>query len=190
MVSAFKLARLLLLCAAALPLVACEEDFGLDDWTAIEDTTTLYSLSREDLIGKPSAYDFINHFLVNVESPGATGAWDVALRHEGGQLALVPAGAFEGQTSRAGLALITGQTFESLREAPGDTSRYTSAPVLVQPGQIYVVRTRRAQCQFSNAVRYGKLKIIDVNAAAGTLTFSSIVNPLCNDRALIPPDDD
>lgn len=186
MLSPFKLARLFLVCLAALPIAACEENLGLDDWTALPDTTVIYSLSRTDLLGRPSAYDFINHVLVRVESPSATGAWDVALRDEGGQLALVPASAFQGQNSRAALAIITGQTFESLKEAPDDTARYSSAPVLVQPGQLLVVRTRRASCGFSNAVRFGKIKIIDVNATAGTVRFESIVNPFCNDRSLEP----
>lgn len=190
MLSAFKLARLLLVGAAALPIVACDDDLGLGEWTDTPDTTTIFSLSREDLIGRPSAYDFINHLLVEVESPGATGNWDVALRHEGSQLALVPAGGFEGQVSRAGLALMTGTTFEELREAPDDTARYTTRPVLIQPGQVYAVRTRRAPCSFSNAVRFGKLKIIDVNPELGTVTFTSIVNPFCNDRDLIPDEDE
>lgn len=190
MLSAFKLARLLVIAAAVLPLVACEDDLGLDEWTATVDTTTLYSLSREDLLGRPSAYDFVNHFLVEVESPGATGNWDVALRHEGNQLVLVPAGAFEGQTSRAGLALITGTTFEELREAPGDTARYLSTPAFVQPGQVYALRTRRATCSFTTAVRFGKMKIIAVDPTAGTVTFASTVNPFCNERLLIPQDPD
>lgn len=190
MLSAFKLARLFLVCLAALPIVACDDEVGLDVWTDTPDTVTIYSLSRTDLIGRPSAYDFINHVVVEVESPTATGNWDVALRHEGGQLALVPASGFQGQNSRAALTTITGQTFEGLKEAPEDTARYSSAPVPVQPGQLLVVRTRRTQCGFSAAVRFGKIKILDVNPAAGTVRFETIVNPFCNDRSLIPEDED
>jgi hypothetical protein len=186
MLSAFKLARIVLACAAVLPIVACDDDLGLDDWSATPDTTTIFSLSRVDLIGRPSAYDFIGHIPVEVESVGATGNWDVALRHEGSQLALVPAGGFEGQTSRAGLALMPNVTFEDLGEAPGDTAAFTREPVMVQEGQVYVVRTRRASCGFTTGVRYGKLKIIAVDPAAGTLRFASLVNPFCNDRNLIP----
>ena len=178
-----------MLCAAAVPIIACDDDLGLDDWSAIPDTVTIFSLSREDLIGMPSAYDFVEHRLREVESPGATGNWDVALRHEANQLVLVPAGGFEGQQSRAGLALIPNTTFEELSEAPGDTAAFTRSPAFVQAGQVYAVRTRRASCGFSVGVRYGKLKIINVDPTDGTLTFESIVNPFCNDRSLIPKED-
>ncbi len=189
MLSSFELARLFLICAAALPLVACDEELGLDDWTATPDTNVIYSLSRPELLGRPSAYDFINHTVLRVETPAATNSWDVALRDEGGQLALVPASGFQGQVSRAGLALITNQTFEELAEAPEDTAAFSSAPAVLQAGQVYAVRTRRAACSFSNSVRYAKIKILDVDVTAGTVRFESILNPFCNDRALIPPED-
>jgi hypothetical protein len=188
MLSPLKLARLFVICAAALPLVACDEELGPDGWTDAPDTTVIYSLSRVELIGQPSAYDFINHVVLRVESPSATNNWDVAVRDEGGQLALVPAGGFQGQVSRAGLARITNQTFEQLAEAPGDTAAFSSAPAIVQPGQVYAVRTRRTACAFSTSVRYGKIRIISVDQAAGTLTFESVVNPFCNDRSLIAPE--
>ncbi|HEY0672363.1 MAG TPA: hypothetical protein VGD27_08860 [Longimicrobiales bacterium] len=189
MLSFFKLARLLPIVILAAGSAACEEDLGLDDWSDTPDTTVIYSLSRPDLLGQPSAYDFINHVVLRVESPNAPGNWDVAVRHEGNALALVPAGGFEGQTSRAGLALITGTTFEELAEAPEDTAAFSDAAVLVQPGQVLAVRTRRAPCAFSNSVRYGKVRIIDVDPVAGTVRFASVVNPFCNDRSLVPPED-
>jgi hypothetical protein len=189
MLSVFKLGRLSLLCALAVSMAACDEDLGLDEWNATPDTVTLYSLSRPEFINQPSAYDFINHIVLRVESPTSTGNWDVALLDQGNGLALVPAGGFEGQTSRAALSIVTGATFEELEEAPEDTTRFSYAAVPVTPGQVLAVRTRRASCAFSNSVRYGKVKIIDVNAAAGTVRFASIVNPFCNDRSLIPPED-
>jgi hypothetical protein len=190
MLSVFKLGRLFILLVVVVSTIACEDDLGLDEWSARPDTVTLYSLSRPDLINQPSAYDFVNHLVVRVESPSATGTWDVALRDEGNGLALVPAGGFQGLSSRAALSVITNRTFEELREAPEDTARFTSGPVVVQAGQVLAVRTRRAGCAFTTSVRYGKIKIIDVNPAAGTVRFAAIVNPFCNDRSLIPPNDD
>ena len=189
MLSVFKLGRLSLLCALAVSMTACDEDLGLDEWNATPDTVTLYSLSRPEFINQPSAFDFINHIGMRVESPTSTGNWDVALLDQGTGLALVPAGGFEGQSSRAALSVITGATFEELEEAPEDTTRFSSNPVALSPGQVLAVRTRRAPCAFSNSVRYGKVKIIDVNATAGTVRFETIVNPFCNDRSLIPPED-
>jgi hypothetical protein len=191
MLSVFKLARLSLVCAAATTLVACEDPFDIDDWTTITDTVQIFSLSRTEHIGEPAAYDFVTRVLRLVESPSAAGQWDVALRDENGQLAFVPAGAFPGQASRAGLAAIPANTtFEQLSEAPPDTGSYTLTPRILQPGQVYVVRTRRASCGFTTGVRFGKIKIISVDQAAGTVRFASVVNPLCNNRDLIPPGED
>jgi hypothetical protein len=189
MLSVFKLGRLLLLTAVVATTAACDDDLGLDEWSATPDTITLYSLSRPDLINQPSAYDFINHVVLRVESPNSTGNWDVALREEGGQLALVPAAGFQGQVSRAALTVIPNLTFEELDEAPEDTARYATTPFIVTPGQVLVVRTRRTACAFSSAVRFGKIKIIDVNQTAGTVRFAAVVNPFCNDRSLVPPND-
>lgn len=189
MLSVFKLGRLFLLSALAASAAACEEDLGLDDWSATPDTVTLYSLSRPELINQPSAYDFINHIVTRVESPTSTGNWDVALLDHSAGLALAPASAFEGQSSRAALSVISNATFEDLQEAPEDTTRFVSTAVAVQPGQVLAVRTRRANCAFTTSVRYGKIKIIDVNVTAGTVRFAAIVNPFCNDRSLIPPND-
>lgn len=189
MLSVFKLERLFVLAALVATTAACDDDLGLDEWSAAPDTVTLYSLSRPELINQPSAYDFINHVVRRVESPSSTGNWDVAVRDEAGQLALVPASGFQGQVSRAGLATITNRTFEELDEAPEDTARYVSMPVPVTPGQVLVVRTRRSPCITGNSVRFGKIKIIEVNPTAGSVRFATIVNPFCNDRELIPPSD-
>ena len=190
MLSVFKLARLFLICGAAVSMVACDDPFELDDWTSTTDTIQIFSISRPELIGRPSAYDFVTRVLVRVESPSASGNWDLALRDENGQLALVPASGFQGQVSRAGLAPITNTTFEELREAPADTGAYSITPRVIQPGQVFAVRTRRAGCGFSTGVRFGKIKIISVDQAAGSVRFASVVNPLCNNRDLIPPADD
>lgn len=189
MLSSFKLGRLALLLSLAVTTTACRDDLGLDDWVAIPDTVTLYSMSRPELLGQPSAYDFINHLVMRVEALSAAGNWDVAVRDSGSSLVLAPAASFTGQTqSRAALAIVN-RSFDELAEAPADTSQFSTAPVLLEPGQVMAVRTRRAPCAFSNSVRYAKLRILEVDAAAGTVKFESITNPFCNDRKLIPPED-
>jgi hypothetical protein len=168
-------------------MVACGDDLGLDDWTALPDTVTIFSLSRPDLLDQPSAYDFVNHSVLRVESPTAAGRWDLAVRHENGALALVTAAGFPGQNSRAAIAPITNTSFDELAEAPADTTRYTAGPVAVQPGQVFAVRTRRADCSISLSVRFAKMQVLEVDAAAGSVKFVAITNPFCNDRELIPP---
>ena len=182
--------RFALILLAVVGLSACEDEFGLQPWDATPQDISLFSLSRSDLLGLPSGYDFVNRRVVEVEQPGAGGNWDVALAGTGTQLQLIPAGAFEGQAaSRVGIAPITGTTYEQLNEAPGDTARYLKGPVNVALGGIYVVRTRRAPCGFGSGVKFGKIKAVAVDAEAGTATFSVVVNPYCNDRSFVPPED-
>ena len=73
MLSVFKLARLSLICAAAVSMVACDDPFDLDEWTATTDTIQVFSLSRAELIGQPAAYDFVTRVLRLVESPSSAG---------------------------------------------------------------------------------------------------------------------
>ncbi len=188
MLSFFKLARLLLIGGLVLSSTACRDETGLDTWSDLPDTTVIFSLSRPELLGQPSAYDMINFLDLRVESPSASGAWDFALRHEGNDLALVPASGFPGQVSRAAFAQ-TNRSFEELTEAPADTTAFSSEPVIISPGMVMAVRTRRAPCAFSNSVRYGKLRVIEVDAAEGFVRFEAVRNPFCNDRSLVPPED-
>lgn len=170
-----------------LPLAACDDGFT-QEWVAVPDTIQLYSLSRPELVGRPSAYDFVNHAPLAVEDLGATGQWDLALVDQGNELALVPASAFAGLVSRAGIATVTSRTLEEVEEAPRDTAAFKITPVPIRLGTIYVVRTRRESCGFGTGVRYAKLEPLQIDLVQGTLKFRTILNPFCNDRALIPPD--
>jgi len=181
--------RFLLLLTIVAGLGACSDNLGPQAWNATPDTITLYSASRIDLLGFPSAYDFVNLNLVRLENPGSTGSWDVALTGgPAGPMQLVPASAFEGQTSRAAVATISGQTFEALTSAPSDSAAFVSQPVTIVTGGVYVVRTRRYACSFSTAVNYAKIKALAVDPAAGTARLELVRNPICNDRSFVPPD--
>jgi len=183
--------RFSLIFLAAVSASACDDELGIQNWDAQPDTIPLFSLSRPDLLGLPSAYDFVNRRQVEVETPGNGGNWDVALGESNGQLQLIPAAAFSGQTaSRARIATITGTPFASLDEAPSDTTLYTAQPVTLTVGGVYVVRTRRSACSlsFSTASFYAKLQALTVNVADGRATFAVVVNPFC-DRSFVPPDE-
>lgn len=181
--------RFSLIVLAAAVFTACDDSLDLGTWDATPDTVALYSLSRPDLLGFPSGYDFANRRVIEVEQPGATDNWDVALAQQDNALQLVPAGAFQGQTSRAGIATITGQPFDAVTEAPSDTARFSAQPVTLQPGGVYVIRTRRVVCGFGTAVHYAKIQAVTVDPADGIATFAVVANPFCNDRSFIPPED-
>lgn len=169
---------------------ACDDDFGLGAWSAVPDTSLIYSASRPDLIRQPSAFDVVNLARVTIEGGGATGNWDFALLERDGGFVLAPERALTGSDSRAGIALSTEMQLASVREAPGDTSAYSRAEVPLNEGAIYILRSRRASCfTFGSGVYYAKLKALEVDAAAGTFLFEVVRNPNCNDRALIPPEE-
>ncbi|HUP89893.1 MAG TPA: hypothetical protein VM100_11095 [Longimicrobiales bacterium] len=179
--------RFLLLILAAVASGACDDALGPQAWDATPDTITLYSASRTDLLGFPSGYDFVNRTPIRVEAAGTVGAWDVVLAGTT-TLQLVPAGAFQGNPSRAGIAVITGATFDALKEAPSDTAAFTQQPVTIANGGVYVVRTRRYACSFSTAVNFAKVKVVALDVAAGSARFAVVRNPYCNDRSFVPPE--
>ena len=174
-------------CLIPVFAAACEDQFT-QEWVARPDTVELFSLSRAELIGRPSAYDFIDGVPLPVETPGVTGRWDVVLVDQGNDLALMPASAFSGLDTRAGIATLGPGTLEAVKEAPRDTAQFKRTAVAIRVGTIYVVRSRRESCGFGSGVRYAKLEALSIDKARGTLRFRTIVNPYCNDRKLIPPD--
>lgn len=180
-----RLSVLLIVTAAALS-AACNDTLGVQPWNDVPDTTTLYTASRIDLMGQPSAYDFANLTPVRVEASGAADNWDVVVTGTG-QLQLTPAGAFEGQTSRAGIATISGTSFADLKDAPSDTAAYSANPVNVTAGGVYVIRSRRVACSFTTDVYYAKVTAVTVDATRGLVTFAFVRNPYCGNRSFVPP---
>lgn len=175
----------------AVVLGACGDSTGPAFWDASPDTLLMYSASVPEYIGLRSALDVIASPVraVPIEASGATGQWDVALVHDGGSLALVAASAFEGISSRAAVAVIEDAAFDDVDRAPSDTAAYSSQPVPLRSNVVYIIRSRRSSCGFTNGFRYAKLKPIDIDHAAGTFRFSIVRNPFCDDRSFVPPED-
>jgi hypothetical protein len=175
-----------LLLAATVPLTGCE---GFQfQWVAIEDSVTLYSLARTEYMAQPGAYDFYSRTPVVVEETyrGDPEIFDMALSEQAGELVLLPAGLFATLDINPGIAMdSSGTTFEELAKAPRD-GYVTDSPVPVRTDVIYTVRTRTDR---SGCSRYGKFQILEADPQ-GVLTFRQIRNNLCNDRELIPPEED
>ena len=135
-----------------------------------------------------AAYDFHNERRIRVEAANATGTWDLALDTRDGQLVLLPPGAL-GITSKAGVAVIPGLDFADVLDAPEDTAAYSKlAPVAVESGTVYVVKTSQSPGIFGTACSYyAKLEPLVIDVEGGTLTFIVETSPVCNSRRLIPP---
>jgi hypothetical protein len=170
--------------------VACDDDFWTIKWEENPDTVLLYSLARPEL-NLLSAFDFISRIPVKIEAPSSTGAWDMVLDTQNGELVLLPPEAVGIQGSSARIAPMGDVDFTEVRRAPSDTTKYIGdAPVPVEIGHVYVVRTRqRAGLYGQRCVYYGKFEPLEKDAAQGTLKFVFDASPVCNSRKLFPPKD-
>ncbi len=174
--------------ALLMGLTACDEDPFVFRWNATPDTVRIYSLARPEP-NLPSGFGFLERSLIRVETPGATGTWDVALDTENGALVLKPPGAL-GITARAGIASLGAVPFDDVDVAPGDTLLYElDDPVVMETGRVYAIRTNRRTGNFgSTCVYYGKLEPLTVDATAGEMEFRYVRSEVCNNRSLVPPD--
>lgn len=179
-----------LLLAAPLLLGACEDPFAAQPWDATPDTLTLYSASRAEYTGLRSALDLWNIATVPIEVQGATGQWDFLLTEEGGQLVLISANVVPNLESRAAIATTDATTLEELTRASGESEDYVRTAVPLRLGAIYVARSRRLSCGFVSGSRYGKMKVTALDAARGIVELAVVRNPYCDDRDLVPPEED
>jgi hypothetical protein len=170
---------------AAVLSAACGDTTGFTEWDPSPDSITLYSASRPELLGQPSAFNVSDLNVLRVEQPGAAGNWDFALTGTN-QLQLTPASAFAGQPSKAALVPITGKTLDQVTEAPSDTSLYSSQSQPIAAGNVFIVRTRKVACSYSTAVHYGKLQVVSVDPVQGIAKLAVVRNPYCDDRSFDP----
>lgn len=173
--------------ALLVGLVACNNNPYQLNWIDTPDTVTLYSLARAEF-NLPSGFGFYRANAVNIETPGATGSWDVALDTRNGELVLLPPGAL-GVSARAAITALPGLTLDDVTKAPSDTLVYDGdSPVPVEQGTVYVVRTNRQAGSFGQTcVYYAKVEPVEIDVPNGTLTFRYVSSPVCNSLDLIPP---
>lgn len=169
-------------------LFGCDDDLFQVKWEVSPDTVLIYSLARPEL-NLLSAFDFVAEVPVPVESPNASGKWDMALDTQDGGLVFLPPGAVGISDSKARIIPMGTATFEELRQAPSDTTLYVgdrAVPVVL--GNTYIIRTRQERGAYGQiCVYYGKFQPLFMDAVAGTLTFMYDVSPVCNSRKLVPP---
>ncbi len=179
----------MLFAASTLGLTACGENIFDQKWTeARVDTTLIYSVARPEL-NLPSGFDFLRRLPVTIQSPGATGSWDLLLDTQAGELVFVLPGSLDITSST--LVLPMPETaFDDVVRAPRDTTLYTrDLPIAIDTGTVYVIRTHRGPDRFGLLCSfYGKFQPLVVDAAYETVQFAYDVNTICDDRALIPTD--
>jgi len=141
----------------------------------------VYDFVSGDLLD-PSAFDVITRTVVRTDQvPG----WDFVY-YEDEQLGpvIVTRGSYiQDEDEQAG-ALVTAFAFDVVTEAPED-GYIIEEPVPISTGDVFIVRSRSDQA-FGNlrCRRYGKFSVDAIDSDLGTLTFSHIVNPNCENRTL------
>ena len=174
---------------SVLCLSGCGENIFEQKWTTARvDTVLIYSLARPEL-NLRSAFNFVDRLALEVQAPDATGAWDLLLDTQDGELVFLPPGAL-GIPSETMFLSLPGMAFDDVTKAPKDTTLYTKdLPLIVKTSSVYVLRTHQGSDRFGLPCRfYGKLQPLEVEVALGTVRFVYDVSRLCDDRGLVPED--
>lgn len=183
--------------AAILTLVACDDDpFAPQSWDPedFKSDAVIYSVSRADLQGRESGFDFLGCGSrptgpVVVDRQDESGCWDLVLVEQAGEFMLKPVGAFTGVASTAAVAVAEETDFEAVTKAPRDTARYNrSEPTPIRLDELYIIRTRQTSNYYGNCVRYAKLNPLELDEEAGSFRFEYVINPNCNYRELAGQD--
>ena len=134
-------------------------------------------------IADPSAFDVITGEPVRTDQ---FSGWDFLFEiAEGDATVLWPRAAIVEQDLDAGLRKAS-VTFEQVREAPEEGyTNLEAVPVAV--GDVFIMRSRRDPA-FGNVRcrRHGKLEVLAIDMAEGTVSFRHLVNPNCEKRTLVP----
>lgn len=147
------------------------------------DTVTLYALRGTDLL-LPSAYDVVGRTVAHTDRlEGFDFAFDIG---DDGTPLLYPAGAL-GLAKDPGILLMT-TTFDSVTTAPL-TGFVVDSVQHLSVGSVFVVKSRPngLNCALAGSLpRYGKFRVMGVDAAKRSITFETVVDANCGYRGLEP----
>jgi hypothetical protein len=168
--------------------VGCDDSTGLNITPVLVSDTVTFAAPAPQTEGMPTAIDITGDGAFGIGGPrhpervSEALAWDLTLRLIGGELFLLPQGAVGITGSRAAITPpIVGQTFEGLREIPGQSTFRTDTAVAIQPGLVFAVRSRDMGF---GCVQFAKLQPVLVDVAAATAHFRVVTNEQCSDPRL------
>jgi hypothetical protein len=172
-----------LLLTAALP-AACGDPVNLNPPSTpnVVDTVQLHAL-RGTAVALPSGFDVPTRSATRTDAPDFDFAFDIS---DAGAALVYPAGAL-GLSPDPGLLRVS-DTFEGVETAP--TEGYVSSSALeLAVNDVFVARSRPAAvgCTFTGALpRYGKFRVLAVDAVARSVMLEALVNQNCGYRDLLP----
>jgi hypothetical protein len=132
----------------------------------------------------PSAFDVVTRNVVRTDQ---VSGWDFVYYEDEnlGPVIVTRGSYFQEEDEQAG-AIVVPVSFDELTEAP--ESGYTvQEPVPIATGEVFVIRSRSDDA-FGNlrCRRYGKFSVDGIDPELGTMTFSHLINPNCENRNLDP----
>lgn len=178
---------LLALAALGAGVTACDDNSLLSEPRIVSDTVALAVpvaggavASAIDLVRLAPPFSFRRF----PEQFSDAQQWDVALRRTEGGLALRPFSVPGAGLRGAGIAVASAD-FDQLSRAPRGTAQYRFETTPIAAGATYVLRSRQYGGQAGGVcVKYAKLKVVEMDAAAGTARFAVAVNENCEDERL------
>ncbi len=184
-----------LLLAAAIATTACEDSIGPPVPLLSTDTVTVTAPLPQNA-GQPHALDITSAFGIRggryPERLRDAGEWDFAVRIENGQLVLVPAAVLGVAVSSppAITRPLSGETMESLREAPGQSTFVSDSSIVMQEGAVYAARSREWVGEdvlggfFVPCTQFAKMQPLLVDVENGVLQVHIVTNENCSDLRL------
>lgn len=178
---------------AAIAVAGCDDSTGLDlNPVLVSDTLTIAAPIPQNQ-GRPSAVDLSGDGGFGIEGPRFPERvedalqWDLTLRLLDGALVLMPPGAIGATDSRAAITPpIAGQTFEGLREIPGQSTFRTDTAITLQVGPVYAARTRVLDA--FGCIQFSKLRALELDPVAATARLEVVTNERCSDPRLVAVD--
>ncbi len=147
------------------------------------DTVTLWSLTDGPLT-QPTAYSLTFRDGVRTWEAGSgfEFAYDVGDDGSSRFLPLAVLGLAPPNRLRPGLKRST-VGFDQMRRAPLN-GYLTQDSIPVAEGDLFFIRTTVSTCSIYGVPLYGKLEVLDIDTAAGTVTFRALTNQNCTYRSL------
>lgn len=173
------------LTAFAPLLSACEDNRFLATLVLAQDTAVIgvpgspAEGSALDLIRPNGDFDLVR----SPEQLADAEQWDIALRATPSGLVFRPYQRLISNSPGAGIAVAT-QAFDAIGEAPENASAYSADPVPVTENGVYLLRSRQFSGNGLACVKYGKMRVLEVNEADATVRVALVINEGCLDERL------
>lgn len=171
--------------AVAIAVTACGNSTGVDTISNPDDPTDAVLFDFLDgEVRNPSAFDILAGSPVRLDS---NTRWDFVFQiGQDGTAHLRPRGVIIGETGiDAGLAKLT-VTFDEVQSAPAGGYERLRATT-IEEGDVLAMQSQRdALLEPVRCRRYGKIEVLAIDTAAGTVTFHHLINPNCENRNLVP----